>query len=210
MVADGAGSPAPADLLPLLDESEAERARRLSGSGGEARFVRARAAARVILGRLLEVAPREVPITADRHGKPALEGGGICFSISHTEGLILVAVSEAGPVGVDVETVERRPPRPGLQRRALTDSELRALEALPPAARQGAFLQAWSRKEAYAKGVGRGIGLDFRTIEVGWDGPAVTGEPAWEVRSLPLPQPHVGAVAAPGSGWPVQIDSFGY
>jgi len=205
IVAGGAASPPPIDLLAFLNESETARAERMLGSQSHTHFITARAALRVILGRLLGVAPREVPIRIGEHGKPELTRGTVCFNVSHTQGLILVGVREAGPVGVDVETTRRRALGPGMSRRTLTQAERRALEALPPAMARRAFLQTWSRKEAYAKGLGLGLGLDFRTIEVGWNKAVLAGDPPWEVRSLSLCRPYIGAVAAPGSGWRLHV-----
>lgn len=206
VLAGEAAAPPHEDLLALLAESDAARAERLLGSEGHTQFVTARAASRVVLGRVLGVAPRDVPIGIGKHGKPELTCGTVYFNVSHTQGLILVGVREAGPIGVDAETTRRRAPGAGMPRRTLAQSERRALAALSPAARRRAFLQAWSRKEAYAKGLGIGIGLDFRTIEVGWSAPALTGDPPWEVRSLSLRRPYVGAVAASGSGWHLHVE----
>ncbi len=207
---DVAATPPLEELLSLLGESEAVRAEELSGSPNSAQFVTTRAALRVILGRLLEVAPREVPIGVGEHGKPLLTQGTFCFNISHTQGLILIAVREAGPIGIDVETTQRRLPRPSARRRMLAEAEARTLDELPPAEFRRAFFQAWSRKEAYAKGLGLGLGLDFRAIEVGWSGIAMIGEPPWGVRSLPLREPHVGAVAVPGSNWDVSVSAHSW
>lgn len=210
MVDDRAAGPSPENLLDLLDESEAARARRSLGSCSSTRFITARAASRMILGRLLGVAPHDVPISIGRYGRPELKHPTTCFNISHTKGLILVAVREAGVVGVDVETLHRQPPRSNVQRKTLTPAEARAFDELLPAARWTAFLQAWSRKEAYAKGLGRGLSLDFQTMNVGWAESGIVGDPAWEVRSLPLPHPHVGAVAAPGIGWRMAMDAHSW
>jgi|SRR5215218_662190 len=205
VLADGAGAPAPEDLLPLLDPSEVARAQQWMHPRGKDRFVTARAAARVVLGRLLGVAPQDIPIRVAKYGKPELPHGTTGFNVSHTEGLILVAVREAGSVGVDVETLQRRKPQPSIWRRTLTPAETQALEALPAAGQWTRFLQLWSRKEAYAKGLGLGFRLDFRTIDVGWSNPSVLGKPPWQIRTLPLPDPHIGAIAAPAVGWCVQM-----
>lgn len=61
----------------------------------------------------------------------------------------------------------------------------------------------WTRKEAYAKGLSVGLGLDFRRVKVGWGDTVIDGDPPWEVRSLTLPPSYVGAVAAEGRGWDV-------
>lgn len=209
-VVPGATSPPTRDLLTLLDESEVARARQMPDRDGRILFVTARAALRVTLGRLLGIAPRDVSIDTGQNGKPQLTDAAIGFNVSHTEGLIVVAVRAAGQVGVDVESTRRPPPRPGLVRRTLTTAEHRTLAALPPGAGQRAFFQAWSRKEAYAKGLGIGIGIDFRTIEVGWHAPVSAGKPPWEVRSLLLAAPHVGAVAAPGCDWLLSVGAHSW
>lgn len=211
-VNDGAAEPSPENLLALLDESEVARAHRSLGSPSTARFVTARAASRVILGRLLGVAPRDVPISIGRYGRPELKRATTCFNISHTKGLILVAVREAGPVGIDVETLRRQPPRSDVQRQTLTPAETKAFDELSPAVRWRTFLQAWSRKEAYAKGLGLGLGLgfDFQRMDVGWAESGIIGDPVWEVRSLRFPHPHVGAVAAPGVGWRMAVGAHSW
>lgn len=197
--------PPAADLFELLDEGERRRAQRLPC---HASFITARAMVRVILGRHLGVLPADVSIDKGPHGKPVLKEGVPHFSLSHTQGMIAVAVREAGPVGIDVETTERKPPQPGMLQRTLTETELQTLEGQSLGSVRSAFLQVWSRKEAYAKGLGVGLGLDFQVIQAGWDDIAIAGNPSWELRSLALPPPYVGAIAAQGQGWHLRTGGF--
>ena len=74
------------------------------------------------------------------NGKPYLEGGEAQFSLTHTEGLLAVAVG-ADAVGLDAE---RRKPRK-------TDA---VLARLTPAEREEDFLKLWTAKEAYIKYLG--------------------------------------------------------
>jgi 4'-phosphopantetheinyl transferase len=124
-----------------------------------------------LLGAWRKEAPAAVPIAAGRHGKPWC-GGGPEFNLSHSGDLILLAVHQQRPVGVDVERL-----RPGLAwrpiaQRVLPPAEWQALEALAAAAeeeaaeqeaaeaeRQGAeaFLTAWCRLEARLKAEGVGL-----------------------------------------------------
>jgi 4'-phosphopantetheinyl transferase len=196
-----------ADLFDLLDGSEKRRGHQLGSPDRQASFVTARAAVRLVLGRRLGIAPTDVPIVEGPNGKPVLTVSPPYFNLSHTEGLIAVAVRDAGPIGIDVEAARRRTPQPGVLRRTLTKTEQRALNALSPAAARSAFLRAWCRKEAYAKGLSAGLGLDFGRIQVGWGDAVMVGDPLWEVRSLILPPPHVGAVAARGRGWLVKAEA---
>ncbi len=81
------------------------------------------------------------------------------MSISHGRGIWAVALAAAGPVGVDVETVEAVRPAPALRlaERRLDTAEAKWLRGVPPAARATAFLWLWTQKEAV--GIARGRGL---------------------------------------------------
>ena len=207
-VRSGSTTPPVADLFDLLDDSEKGRARQMGSLHRYASFITARAAVRLVLGRRLGIAPTDVPIVEGPHGKPVLTASAPYFNLSHTEGLIAVAVRDAGPIGIDVETTRRETPRPGVLRRTLTEAEQQALSVLPSAATSSAFLHAWCRKEAYAKGLSTGLGLDFGRIQVGWGNAVTVGDPPWEVRSLILSPPHIGAVAARDRGWLVQAEAL--
>ena len=90
---------------------------------------------------------------------------GIQFSLAHSGPYVVVAVSRAGPVGIDVGCLKpRRDYRP-LRRRTLTADEAVAFHAA--GARPHDFLRTWVRKEAVAKAVGTGIATPFHTFAVG-------------------------------------------
>jgi len=106
------------------------------------------------------------------HGKPAIVGGGLEHSVTHSGELVAVAVARS-PVGVDVEQAEGRS-RPlgaggdpeSLARLVLAEGERAALAAADPAARACAFLVAWTRKEAVTKATGDGLGVSFTDVVV--------------------------------------------
>jgi 4'-phosphopantetheinyl transferase len=144
-----------------------------------------------------------------RHGKPRASLGPP-FSLAHTAGLTLVAVGPA-EVGVDVE----RQTGPGLlegSALALADSERAQMESADDPA--GAFLALWSRKEAYLKGIGRGLVEDpsvvtFRATGGGWEAALFKGcETGWLVRGLRLPAGYHGALALEGRPRPVRVESW--
>jgi 4'-phosphopantetheinyl transferase len=140
----------------------------------------ARAALRVLLARELGVAPADVPISRrcehcghPAHGRPALEGRELSFSLSHSRAVGLVALAPAGlRVGVDVEVVRPRPGLDALAARVLGDEEHARWNALDgEAARLDAFLRAWTAKEAYLKALGVGITTRLRDVPArveGW------------------------------------------
>lgn len=99
------------------------------------------------------------------HG-PRLRGaGGLELSLSHTGSLLTLALGTSGwPVGADVERATRRVGVEPLARRVCTPYERAVLNATSPAERPLVLLRLWTLKEAYAKGLGVGTRLPFRTF----------------------------------------------
>ncbi|WP_346533499.1 4'-phosphopantetheinyl transferase superfamily protein [Micromonospora sp. DPT] len=107
---------------------------------------------------LLGRAEREVGVGRRPDGRPWVRAGGVSLpvSVSHAEGVVVVAARRAGAVGVDVE--RRRPlPALALAHRWYAPPEAAWLGDLPDAARVEAFLLLWTAKEAVGKALGRGL-----------------------------------------------------
>ncbi|MDQ2755955.1 MAG: 4'-phosphopantetheinyl transferase superfamily protein [Actinomycetota bacterium] len=152
----------------------------------------------------LEVAPSRVRIASvcpvcrsSEHGRPIVAepaGTHLHLSLSRAPGLVAVAVTEAGPVGVDLEEVAR------------TAFAGFAAVALHPDERAGTSAErgcVWTRKEAFLKAVGTGVNLDPREVRMsGPHEPAALREapvglvtsPVW-IEDLPLPPGFAGATA---------------
>jgi len=79
-------------------------------------------------------------------------------------------------VGIDLESAARLKRDvhglTGLAARILSSRELSIWQALPDALREAAFLRAWTRKEAYAKAIGKGLFDEIDCIEVALDAAA--------------------------------------
>lgn len=147
-------------LLASLAPAEHQRLGALRQLADRERFLRGRAALRLLLGAWLSLPPAAVPLEAGPHGKPHCPGGP-AFNVSHSGDLILLALHPSRPVGVDVE--QARPDldwRP-IARRVLPAATAEALEQLAAGGESGAaadgFLRAWCRLEAGLKA--RGLGL---------------------------------------------------
>ncbi|WP_018350595.1 4'-phosphopantetheinyl transferase family protein [Longispora albida] len=90
-------------------------------------------------------------------GRPLLTGvSGLHVSVSHGRGLVAVAVSAAGPVGVDAEA-QRSLPVAGLARRWLLPAEAAWVHGHEEAGQALAFLKLWTAKEAMGKALGLGM-----------------------------------------------------
>ncbi|MHA5049074.1 4'-phosphopantetheinyl transferase family protein [Streptomyces sp. SD15] len=189
-----------ADVLSL--EEEARRSR-LADDLHRNRFAVAHGVKRGVLGLCLSMPPRQVPIVTGRWGKPRVAGDDVTFSLSHSEGAALLAVSRHRDVGVDIER-----PRPGLDPREFAARYFRPEESLrvtsaTPSRRWASFLALWTRKEACVKAVGARLGQAL-SLPVGLGachvsaptGPTVVH---WRVDDIPVRPDYVGAVALVGS-----------
>ncbi len=222
----GGDAPARANrALATLDDAERSRAERIVRPLARDRFILARAALRTILGDYLQVAPARVPLGVGPAGKPHLEtpaslrapAASLAFSLSHTQGVVVIAVTTRARVGVDVEMRARRTP-PSVMRRVLDEQELALVLAAPPEQRDEAFLRHWTVKEAYVKALGTGIAAGLRRVGVrdalttpvlaAGAGPHLAGgapdggrTPAWSVQRFDPCAGVVGAVVVAGASW---------
>lgn len=152
---------------------------------------------REVLSTYLECAPEEVRLAASPSGKPEVtDAPHLHFSLSHSGGILALAVSRDGRVGVDVELLRAVRHPEHLARRYFTPEEAMQVIAAGDGDRDALFLRYWTRTEALLKA--RGIGLhDPRPEDVEWsDG--------WWVRDiLPgesgLPEGACLAVAVEGT-----------
>ncbi|MBN1886059.1 MAG: 4'-phosphopantetheinyl transferase superfamily protein [Candidatus Krumholzibacteriota bacterium] len=188
-----------------LSGDERARAARFRRDADRDVYVAAHGALRVILGRRIGVEPAQVRFFREETGRPVLDCGGPAFSISRTTGAALVAVSDEGPVGVDIELVAPRRLGDAVARRFFAPAELALLDGPPPGDRTTAFFRIWTRKEALVKALGTGLtaglaridasGAPRRAAAQGGPFEPLTG---WILRTLALPAPYAGAVAAAG------------
>src|SRR5882724_2582613 len=128
------------------------------------RYILAHGALRSILSRYLKTTAGEPMFRYGLQGKPALVSDAVRFNLSHSDDLVISAISRGPDVGVDVERV-----RPGVDEDVagcVSPRALRFLEALPQPARRRAFFQAWTRMEAYSKARGEGLKSGLETFEV--------------------------------------------
>lgn len=96
-----------------------------------------------------------VEVWRDEYGKPHVVGvENVYVSVTHSENLLLVAVSEK-EVGIDAEKVARRVKNPmALAKRYFCDDEIEFLGDNPT---QEAFCDMWVKKEAVSKLLGKGV-----------------------------------------------------
>jgi len=185
----------------LTDAERARFARVLSAEGRTTRIA-ARAAARLVLAGRLGLPPARVPIEVGDSGKPRIEGTrSPAFNVSHTRGLVAVAVADEGDVGVDVEQLRARDVE-RLTRRSLARVETEFVNAAAAGERLRRFYDVWTAKEAWLKARGTGIafdlsGFEIDPVELSVSDPA---EPRpGRLARLEVPDGYAGAVAVIGA-----------
>lgn len=156
-----------------LSEDEVRRSERFRRERDARAFVFRRAFLRAILAAQLGCRPRELVFAQGASGKPLLAApaSALRFSSSSSGTCVLVALTAAVELGVDVERLATLPRDPEelsrLAARVLTARERAEFAALDEPARRHAFLRAWTRKEALLKALGVGLAREPDTVEVG-------------------------------------------
>lgn len=162
-----ADQPSLTQMTTLLQPKELERVDTAHSSEVKLRLLAARAMQRTVLARYAPgVDPASLRFVKGEHGKPFLapefDSLKLHFNLTHTDGLVALAVSRFRDVGVDAENMYSRTTALRLARRYFTAEEARNLESLPIERQPARFYALWTLKESWMKASGRGVsaGLD--------------------------------------------------
>lgn len=168
------------------------------------------------LAAYLGIDADQVSLLDEEHGRPHLDpahGAALDFNWSHSGGHALIAVARGVWPGVDVE--RRRPQSRALPlaRRFFDGDEADTLAALPAEARDLAFLELWTAKEAVLKAHGRGIGYGLQRLRIvntdarlrllWFDGEDVD---AWQLQRLAIAPELVAALAWRGPPRKIRLE----
>lgn len=154
------------ETLDLLSEDERTRAGRFVFDIHRRRFVACRAWLRARLGERLGCPADSLRFEYGPAGKPSLAGGGpLRFNVSHSDRYALLAMIDGAEIGVDIERLRPLKDMDALAERVFSAGERAALATAPADRRTDVFFAGWTRKEAYIKARGEGIGL-LGAIEV--------------------------------------------
>jgi 4'-phosphopantetheinyl transferase len=125
------------------------------------------------------------------------------FNLSHTRGLVAVAVTLGADIGVDVEGRRERDTNLDVARRFFAPAEVRHLESVASGRQPQVFLEFWTLKEAYIKATGEGLSADLSSFAMQLSDPPTiafaNGNQAaadeWHFRRLHLTNAHVASLA---------------
>ena len=152
------------EAMALLDAAETGRVeRKRKPAEGEA-LALAYALHRLLLGHALGVDAADVPLWREQSGRPRVGEGAIHTSISHADAWVALAVSNAGPVGVDIEPLARLGMIAEIAGSLCHPQEAAALDGCEPGRRDRELLALWVRKEALLKAAGVGLSREMSTF----------------------------------------------
>ncbi len=188
----------------LLADDERARADRFRFERDRSRYTVGRALLRSLLGRYLGSAPEDVQFEYGAYDKPHLAGAGPWFNLSHSGTVALYALTTAAEVGIDVELDDADFARERIAERFFSPAEVAVLRSLPESRQPRAFLNCWTRKEAFIKARGDGLSLPLDSFDVTLApaAPAALVRTAWSReepgrwRLQDLSDRHAGYIAA--------------
>lgn len=202
-------------LAQFLSTDEQARAERYCFEKARHQFVVSRGLLRYILGRYLDIQPARLQFCYGNRGKPTLasgfDGNTIKFNLSHSQGMVLYALTYNSPIGIDLEYISPFPDVEQIIERFFSFKERSVFRTLPPSLKDIAFFYGWTRKEAYLKAVGQGLAQPLHQIEVS----LTPGEPAclisisddpeeaarWSIYSFQPGPDYAAAIVTEGHEW---------
>src|SRR5665213_1782663 len=147
-------------LAATLSRDERLKVSRFHRRRDRERAMVARGLLRQSLAAYLQCTPCALAFEYNPNGKPSLASnqGGVKFNLSHSDALLLCAVSRC-EVGVDVERVGGLPEMDAdaIVERFFTETEKSSYRATSGGGKDLAFYRLWTGKEAIAKCRGHGI-----------------------------------------------------
>lgn len=152
------------DYLTLLNTEEEQRRTKFKFEKHQHQHLVTRALIRTTLSRYAPIPPQEWQFSKNDYGRPSIirpsSIPNFKFNISHTDGLVMCAITLDTEIGIDVENFKREGMTHDIARRFFSKRESADLISLENNEQQKkCFYHYWTLKEAYIKAKGMGISL---------------------------------------------------
>lgn len=192
----------------VLSQDERDRASALRSESDQKRSIISRGLLRKKLGSYLESDPAHISFTYNEYGKPYLNAnthkGELKFNVSHSKDIVVYAVTLNREIGIDVEYLKEVSKADKIVERFFSEEEKKFYNSQSEDRKKWAFFTLWTRKEAYSKAMGRGIGLpskDFDldlTADYDQNRPVSWGRSKWTLYSIDIDSGYLAALATEG------------
>ena len=186
-----------------LSAEESKRVGRTRAGFARDEFVVGRALLRALVGRAVGCAAEAVEFRVGKHGKPWVDG--VEFNVSHSRGMVLIALCRGTEVGVDVEGIHDGIEALEIAEASFAGEEIARIRAAEGVARVREFYSIWTRKEAVTKAHGDGLTMGLGGFSVADEARMVrvmvecgAGEEWYAVEALPMGEGFAAALALKG------------
>ena len=188
------------ELQAVLSPAESIRAARFHFDRDRLRYIAGRGILRHVLAGYLGIGPQDVCFVTGPYGKPALDGldTSLHFNLSHSDDLMLLAVTHGREIGVDVEFMKDNVPFETLADHYFTPEDAWDLRLLPAEQRAWKFYDVWTCTEARLKA--SGVGLSF--------GPRIVEPDRWSLAKLTPAPGYAAALAVEGGDFQLECWSW--
>jgi 4'-phosphopantetheinyl transferase len=194
----------------LLTPAERQAQARFHFAKDQHRYLLTRALVRTVLSHYAPTAPQDWTFDVNAWGKPFVTHTNtltehIAFNVSHTDGLIVLAVGQHRALGVDVEQLSRNAPLDAAHA-YFSAAESASLAQLPAEQQAFRFFQYWTLKESYIKARGMGLSIPLDQFSFNLEAPShirLSTDPRlqdaavrWQFWQFRLPSDHLVALCA--------------
>jgi 4'-phosphopantetheinyl transferase len=154
-------------FIPFLSEDEKKRSARLRSNTIACRHIISHGILRLLLSNYTGVFPNELIFENNSFGKPFISNpvnSKISFNLSHSGGMLLIAVVKDKQVGIDVEKIEEKRDFKGMLPLVFSLSEQQTISRSGDPIHD--FYSIWTAKEAILKAAGRGFSYPSNKFSV--------------------------------------------
>ena len=133
-----------------------------------AKFIVSRTLLRMLIAHLCDCAPDRIQFSYGEYGKPSVENQfpSVQFNMSHSGDIAAYAFTAYDPLGLDIEQHRPMPDLEGIAFRFFNHSDFEELLHVSAPERVPSFFDCWVRKEAYVKGLGKGLSMPLDGFQV--------------------------------------------
>ncbi len=153
----------------LLNQSEKEQHQRFHFERHRNQYLITRALLRSTLSLYVPtVFPQDWCFYRNQYGKPYIQTDFIAeplnFNLSHTQNMVVLAVTRHCEIGVDVEYTQRENNTIDIAESYFSSEETRALFQLDESLQHNRFFDLWTLKEAYIKACSMGLSIPLNAF----------------------------------------------
>lgn len=158
------------EFYPILSDDERKRANCFYHRKHQENFIFTRGVLRKIIGDYLKKDPSQIEFSYNKYGKPFIKKNQkispFNFNLSHSEDIALCIISKDVEAGIDIEKVFPLDQCVSIAKQFFSKQEINALKNAFPDHQLRLFYQIWTRKEAFVKAIGVGLGCPLKDFDV--------------------------------------------